>query len=64
MSFVELIEKLVVVIKSGKYDIIICNYSNGDMVGYIGVMEVVVKVVEVLDYCVEEVVKVVEFVGG
>lgn len=64
MSFVELIEKLVVVIKSGKYDIIICNYLNGDMVGYIGVMEVVVKVVEVLDYCVEEVVKVVEFVGG
>lgn len=64
MSFVELIEKLVVVIKSGKYDIIICNYLNGDMVGYIGVMEAVVKVVEVLDYCVEEVVKVVEFVGG
>lgn len=64
MSFVELIEKLVAVIKSGKYDIIICNYLNGDMVGYIGVMEAVVKVVEVLDYCVEEVVKVVEFVGG
>lgn len=64
MSFVELIEKLVAVIKSGKYDIIICNYLNGDMVGYIGVMEVAVKVVEVLDHCVEEVVKVVEFVGG
>lgn len=64
MSFVELIEKLVAVIKSGKYDIIICNYSNGDMVGYIGVMEAAVKAVEALDYCVEEVAKAVEFVGG
>lgn len=53
MSFVELIEKLVVVIESGKYDIIICNYLNGDMVGYIGVMEVVIKVVEVLDNCID-----------
>lgn len=34
MSSAELTEKLVAAIKSGKYDTIICNYPNGDMVGH------------------------------
>ncbi len=56
--------KLVAAIKSGKYDTIICNYPNGDMVGHTGVMEAAVKAVEALDHCVEEVAKAVESVGG
>ncbi len=63
MSSAEL-TKLVAAIKSGKYDTIICNYPNGDMVGHTGVMEAAVKAVEALDYCVEEVAKAVESVGG
>ncbi|STU87644.1 phosphoglyceromutase [Klebsiella pneumoniae] len=37
MSSAELTEKLVAAIKGGKYDTIICNYPNGDMVGHTGV---------------------------
>ena len=46
MSSAELTEKLVAAIESGKYDTIICNYPNGDMVGHTGVMEAAVKAVE------------------
>jgi 2,3-bisphosphoglycerate-independent phosphoglycerate mutase len=64
MSSAELTEKLVAAIESGKYDTIICNYPNGDMVGHTGVMEAAVKAVEALDHCVEQVAKAVEAVGG
>jgi 2,3-bisphosphoglycerate-independent phosphoglycerate mutase len=50
--------------QSGKYDTIICNYPNGDMVGHTGVMEAAVKAVEALDHCIEQVAKAVESVGG
>src|SRR5699024_5584631 len=64
MSSAELTEKQVAAIKIGKYDTIICNYPNGDMVGHTGVMEAAVKAVEALDHCVDEVAKAVESVGG
>lgn len=64
MSSAELTEKLVAAIESGKYDTIICNYPNGDMVGHTGVMDAAVKAVEALDHCVEQVAKAVESVGG
>ncbi|WP_194207561.1 2,3-bisphosphoglycerate-independent phosphoglycerate mutase [Superficieibacter sp. 1612_C1] len=64
MSSAELTEKLVAAIESGKYDTIICNYPNGDMVGHTGVMEAAIKAVEALDHCVEQVTKAVESVGG
>lgn len=64
MSSAELTEKLVAAIESGKYDAIICNYPNGDMVGHTGVYEAAVKAVETLDDCVGKVVKAVENVGG
>lgn len=64
MSSAELTGKLVAAIESGKYDTIICNYPNGDMVGHTGVMEAAVKAVEALDHCVEQVAKAVESVGG
>lgn len=64
MNLEMLIDKLVEVIVSGKYDVIICNYFNGDMVGYLGVFEVVVKVCEVVDYCIGCVIVVFEEYGG
>lgn len=64
MSSAELTEKLVAAIESGKYDTIICNYPNGDMVGHTGVMEAAVKAVEALDHCLDEVTHAIEKVGG
>ena len=64
MSSGELTEKLVGAIESGKYDTIICNYPNGDMVGHTGVMEAAVKAVEALDDCVAQVTRAVQSVGG
>ncbi|MFW0764719.1 2,3-bisphosphoglycerate-independent phosphoglycerate mutase [Trabulsiella odontotermitis] len=64
MSSAELTEKLVGAIKSGKYDTIICNYPNGDMVGHTGVFDAAVHAVEALDHCISEVTSAVESVGG
>ncbi|MDR0807203.1 MAG: 2,3-bisphosphoglycerate-independent phosphoglycerate mutase [Enterobacteriaceae bacterium] len=64
MSSAELTEKLVAAIESGKYDAIICNYPNGDMVGHTGVYDAAIKAVETLDACVGQVVTAVEKVGG
>jgi 2,3-bisphosphoglycerate-independent phosphoglycerate mutase len=51
MSAPEVTDKLVAAIRSGKYDLIVCNYANGDMVGHTGVYEAAVKAVEALDEC-------------
>ena len=51
MSAFELTEKLVEAINSGKYDVIICNYANGDMVGHTGNFAAAVKAVEAIDKC-------------
>lgn len=64
MSSAELTEKLLTAIASGKYDTIICNYPNGDMVGHSGVYEAAVKAVETLDECIGKVVTAVKQVGG
>lgn len=64
MSSAELTEKLTAAIRSGKYDAIICNYPNGDMVGHTGVFDAAVKAVESLDNCIAQVTEVVESVGG
>lgn len=64
MSSAELTEKLVGAIASGKYDVIICNYPNGDMVGHTGDYDAAVKAVETLDNCIEQVVAAVKAVDG
>lgn len=64
MSSAELTEKLVAAITSGKYDVIICNYPNGDMVGHTGDYDAAVKAVETLDNCIEQVVAAVKAVDG
>ncbi|MBY8263085.1 2,3-bisphosphoglycerate-independent phosphoglycerate mutase [Vibrio fluvialis] len=64
MSSKELTDKLVAAIKSGKYDAIICNYPNGDMVGHTGVYEAAVKACEAVDECIGRVVEAIKEVDG
>jgi len=56
MSAFEVTDKLVAAIESGKYDAIICNYANGDMVGHTGDFDASVKAVEVVDQCLGKIV--------
>lgn len=64
MSSAELTEKLVEAINSGKYDVIICNYPNGDMVGHTGDYDAAVKAIETLDRCMAQVVEAVKSAEG
>ncbi|MBL0566790.1 2,3-bisphosphoglycerate-independent phosphoglycerate mutase [Aeromonas veronii] len=64
MSSEELTDKLVAAIKSGKYDVIICNYPNGDMVGHTGVFDAAVKACEAVDHCIGRVTDALAEVGG
>ncbi len=64
MSSAELTEKLVAAIKSDEFDVIICNYPNGDMVGHTGVYDAAVKACEAVDACVGQVVEALKEVGG
>ena len=64
MSAPEVCEKCVERIKSGKYDVIILNFANCDMVGHTGVFEAAVKAVETVDTCVGKVVDAVRELGG
>jgi len=51
MSAYQVTEKLEEAIASGKYDLIVCNYANPDMVGHTGVMAAAVKAVDTIDEC-------------
>lgn len=64
MSSVELTEKLVAAIKSEEFDVIICNYPNGDMVGHTGVYDAAVKACEAVDSSIAQVVEALKEVGG
>ncbi len=64
MSAFEVTEKLNAAIDSGKYDVLIINYANGDMVGHSGVFDAAVKAVEAVDTCIGEVVERVRAMGG
>ncbi|MBR2108378.1 MAG: 2,3-bisphosphoglycerate-independent phosphoglycerate mutase [Ruminococcus sp.] len=64
MSAPEVTEKLVPAIKSGKYDMIILNFANCDMVGHTGVFDAAVQAVEAVDECVGKVAAAVEEMGG
>ena len=64
MSAYEVTDKMVEAVKSGKYDALILNYANCDMVGHTGVFEAAVKAVEAVDTCVGRVVEAVKEMGG
>lgn len=64
MSAFEVKDKVVEAILSQKYDLIILNFANSDMVGHTGVIPAAVQAVETVDTCMGEVVEAIEKVGG
>jgi len=64
MSAEEVTQKVIEAIESEKYDNIILNYANPDMVGHTGVFEAAVTAIEKIDECVGRVVDAIEKVGG
>ncbi len=64
MNSTILTDKLVAAIESGKYDFIVCNYPNGDMVGHTGCFEAAVKACEAVDNCIGRVVSALDKTGG
>lgn len=64
MSAPEVTDKLVEAIENQAYDLIVCNYANGDMVGHTGKFDAAVKAVEALDVCLKRVTDAILKVGG
>lgn len=64
MSVYEVTEQLVKAIEDKRFDVIICNYANGDMVGHTGIMEAALKAVAAVDECLGKVEKAIKDVGG
>ena len=64
MSAYEVTDRLEAAILSGKYDLIVCNYANPDMVGHTGVMSAAVKAVDTIDECLGRLMAALEKVNG
>uniref|UniRef100_UPI0026145FD5 2,3-bisphosphoglycerate-independent phosphoglycerate mutase n=1 Tax=uncultured Eubacterium sp. TaxID=165185 RepID=UPI0026145FD5 len=64
MSAYTVCDEVCKAITSGKYDVIITNFANPDMVGHTGVVDAAVKAIEVIDECVGEVVEFIKEVDG
>ena len=56
MSAYEVKDKLVAAINENKYDFIVVNFANGDMVGHTGIYEAIEKAVVAVDACVKDVI--------
>ena len=64
MSAPQVCDKLVEAIKSGKYDVVIINFANPDMVGHTGVESAAIKAIEAVDACVGRAVDAIKEVNG
>ncbi len=64
MSADEVTDKLVAAIDSGRFDLIVVNYANGDMVGHTGVLAAAIKAAECVDRCLGRLEKAVKKAGG
>lgn len=64
MSAPEVTDRIVEAIEQQRYDVIIVNYANGDMVGHTGVFEAAVAAVECLDSCIGRIAEALAKVGG
>ena len=64
MSVYEVTEQLVKAIEDKRFDVIICNFANGDMVGHTGIMDAALKAVEAVDICLGKVEQAIKNVGG
>ena len=60
MSAYEVTDKVVEALENDKYDVVILNFANTDMVGHTGSLEAAIKAVEAVDECVGRIVKVIE----
>ncbi|EKD70130.1 MAG: hypothetical protein ACD_46C00627G0004 [uncultured bacterium] len=64
MSAPELTDRLIEAINSKKYDVIICNFANADMVGHTGNFSATVQAIEAIDECLGKITKALDQVGG
>ncbi|MEE9551736.1 MAG: 2,3-bisphosphoglycerate-independent phosphoglycerate mutase [Gammaproteobacteria bacterium] len=64
MSACEVTDRLIEAIESRKYDAIICNYANADMVGHSGDFQATIKAVETIDTCLGRVTECINKAGG
>ena len=64
MSAPAVCDKLVEAIKSGKYDVVIINFANPDMVGHTGIEDAAIKAIETVDACVGRAVDAVREMDG
>ncbi len=64
MSAYEVCDRMLECIRSGKYDVIITNFANPDMVGHTGVISAAVKAVETVDECLGKIVEAIKEVDG
>jgi 2,3-bisphosphoglycerate-independent phosphoglycerate mutase len=64
MSAPEVTDRIVEAIEQQRYDVIIVNYANGDMVGHTGVFDAAVAAVECLDSCIDRISAALAKVGG
>src|SRR5690606_26052337 len=64
MSAGEVTDRLEAAILSGKYDLIVCNYANPDMVGHTGVMDAALAAVETIDAALGRLRAAIEKTGG
>ncbi|MBN35967.1 MAG: phosphoglycerate mutase (2,3-diphosphoglycerate-independent) [Rhodospirillaceae bacterium] len=64
MSAEEVTDKLVAAINDHRFDVVICNFANPDMVGHTGVFEAALKAVETVDHCLGRIARAVEDTGG
>ncbi len=64
MSAPAVAENIVQAIKSGKYDVIVCNFANADMVGHTGNVAATVKAIEAIDVALARILEAVLATGG
>ena len=64
MSAVEVTDNLVAAIGEGRFDLIVVNFANGDMVGHTGILAAAIKAAECIDACLERLEEAVTKAGG
>ncbi|MFQ6018324.1 MAG: alkaline phosphatase family protein, partial [Kiloniellaceae bacterium] len=64
MSAPEVTDTLVEAIRGGRFDLIVVNYANGDMVGHTGNLQAAIRAVEAVDRCIGRLAEAVERAGG
>ncbi len=64
MGTYEVTDEVIRRMQSGKYDVIVLNFANMDMVGHTGIFEAAVKAVEAVDNCIGRIIAALKETGG